>query len=160
MGILPCIVGILQFAVVPGIVAQENPLQPRLREAALWSLHELSSPAEPGRSQTYDLERRRPYLAMASASTLGSLVGAGAGIVVGVYSTDNIAGQIIGYPGAWIGSAVGANLTGATLSRSLLGSTVGLVAGAAMLSWGGEVWGWTAFPVHGLLTALLAGGWE
>lgn len=129
MGSIPFIVGILQFAVVPGIVAQENPLQPSLREAALWSLDELSSAAEPGRIQTYNAERRQPYLVMASASTLGSLVGAGVGIVVGVNTTDSLAGLIIGYPGAWVGSAVGADLTGATLSRSLLGSTVGLVAG-------------------------------
>jgi hypothetical protein len=157
VGIVLLVVAIVQLATSPGMVAQENPLQPRLSEPALWSVHERNVPTEPGSVQVY-AERRQSYLAMAFASTLGSLVGAGAGSLIGVRTTDSLGGLLIGYPGAWVGAAVGADLTGASLPRSLLASAVGLVAGAAMLGWGGDTWGWTGFGVHGFVTALLAGG--
>jgi hypothetical protein len=157
-GVVPFLFALFQLAVAPGIDAQEGLLQPRLHEPALWSPHHATAPAEAGRIQVQEAERTRPFLAMAGASTLGSLVGAGAGVLVGTGSTHSMVGIIFGFPGAWLGSAVGADLAGADLPRALLGSTVGLVAGAAVLGWGGEGWGWTGFAVHGLVTSLLAGG--
>jgi hypothetical protein len=119
----------------------------------------METATQPEAPQTF-AEERRPYAALAGASTLGSVLGAGAGMLIGVGATDSLVGLLAAYPGAWIGAAVGADLTGAPRARSFVASTVGLVAGAAVMRWGGESWGWVGFGVHGLLTALVAGGAE
>ena len=132
LGIILLIGGLLQVAVVPGVGAQEKPLKPRLIEPALWSTPAVEMASDPWSMQTSP-ERCRSYLAMAGASTLGSIVGAGAGMLIGAGATDSLLGLIVGYPGAWLGGAVGADLTGAGGARAFFGSTIGLVAGAAVL---------------------------
>lgn len=146
------------LALAPAVHAQQGPLEPHPLDPALWPLRVL----EPG-IELHEPQVSRPrdpsFLPMAGAATLGSVAGAGAGILLGMGASQNIAGTVIGYPGAWLGAAVGAELTGATRSRAFFGSTIGLFAGGAFLGWVGESWGvWPAVFAHGIVTAVLAGG--
>lgn len=151
------ILGLLQVALPPRVFAQNDQLGPRLVEPALWLTvpGDIASWSGAGQVAT---ERPSSYPVMAGASTLGSALGAGAGLLIGVGATDSLVGLLFAYPGAWLGATVGADVAGAPRGRAFLGSTVGLFLGAAVIAWGGDGWTWAGIGVHGLATALLSGG--
>lgn len=151
------LIGLLHGAWAPSAFAQDAALEPRLIEPALWSTSPSDIVSQPGLGQVRT-ERPSSYPVMAGASTLGSAVGAGAGMLIGVGATDSLVGLLFAYPGAWLGATVGADLTGASRGRALFGSTIGLFLGAAVVGWGGDRWTWAGIGVHGLVTALLSGG--
>ncbi|WP_405283836.1 hypothetical protein V3331_18125 [Gaopeijia maritima] len=150
------IIGLLQLAAPTRGLAQNADLEPRLVEPALW----LAIPSEivslPAAEQVAT-ERPMSFPVMAGASTLGSAVGAGAGMLIGAGATDSLVGLLFAYPGAWLGATVGADVAGASRGRAILGSTVGLFLGAAVAAAGGDEWTWAGIGVHGLVTALLSG---
>lgn len=148
---------LLQVALPPRAFAQDAALGPRLVEPPLWPTVPSDIASRSGAGQVA-MERPSSYPVMAGASTLGSAVGAGAGMLVGLGATDDLVGLLFAYPGAWLGSTVGADLTGASRGRAIFGSTVGLFMGAAVIAWGGDDWTWAGIGVHGLATALLSGG--
>lgn len=150
------IIGLLQLAAPTRALAQNADLEPRLVEPALW----LAIPSEivslPAAEQVAT-ERPMSFPVMAGASTLGSAVGAGVGLLMGLQATESLAGVVFAYPGAWLGATLGAHATGAPRKRAFLGSTVGLFLGAAVAAAGGDEWTWAGIGVHGLVTALLSG---
>src|SRR5690606_26765239 len=130
---------VLLLALAPAVHAQQGPLEPHRLDPALCPLRVLE-PAielhEPQVSRPLDPSVRPT----AGAAAPGSVAGAGAGILLGMGACHNTAGTVIGYAGAWLGAAVGAELAGATRSRAFFGSTIGLFAGGAFLGWVGESW--------------------
>ena len=150
------IIGLFQAAFAPSAFAQNAVLEPRLVDPALWSTSPSDVILRPGIEQASN-ERSSSYPVMAGASTLGSAVGVGAGMLIGVAATDSLVGLLFAYPGAWLGATMGADLAGASRGRAFFGSTIGLFLGAAVVGWGGDDWTWAGIGVHGLVTALVSG---